>query len=151
MIILGINAYHPDSSACIVKDGQLVAAAEEERFIRIKHWAGFPRESIAYCLKEADIRLSDVDLQTDYLLNITELPEKKLMKIHSQMVVGSALNSLTRNKALQIILRPFFQFYWRLIKLNSSHIWWLRRATDLINWVIIKPIFQSVRKSQTRA
>ena len=41
-IIIGINAYHGDSSACLVKDGVLVAAAEEERFKRIKHWAGFP-------------------------------------------------------------------------------------------------------------
>ncbi|HET7086145.1 MAG TPA: carbamoyltransferase C-terminal domain-containing protein [Rhizomicrobium sp.] len=59
--ILGLNAYHGDSSACLIKDGQLVAAAEEERFRRIKHWAGFPTEAIRYCLDEAGIRLSDVD------------------------------------------------------------------------------------------
>ncbi len=58
--ILGINAYHGDSSACLVKDGVLIAAAEEERFRRIKHWAGFPSESIRYCLDEAGISLSDV-------------------------------------------------------------------------------------------
>ena len=58
--ILGINAYHGDSSACLLRDGELVAAAEEERFRRIKHWAGFPTESIRYCLAEAGIRLSDV-------------------------------------------------------------------------------------------
>jgi carbamoyltransferase len=61
MHILGINAYHPDSSACIIKDGELIAAVEEERFLRIKHWAGLPKESIKYCLKEADIGLEDVD------------------------------------------------------------------------------------------
>jgi len=44
MIILGLNAYHGDSSACIVIDGQLIAAAEEEHFRRIKHGAGFPTE-----------------------------------------------------------------------------------------------------------
>ncbi len=60
-IILGINAYHGDSSACILKGGQLVAAAEEERFNRVKHWAGFPAESIRYCLQAAGIELSDVD------------------------------------------------------------------------------------------
>lgn len=60
MNILGINAYHGDSSACLVKDGRLVAAAEEERFRRIKHWAGFPSEAIHYCLREAGIKLSDV-------------------------------------------------------------------------------------------
>jgi carbamoyltransferase len=59
-VILGVNAYHGDSAACIVVNGNLVAAAEEERFRRIKHWAGFPSESIRYCLKEARVRLSDV-------------------------------------------------------------------------------------------
>jgi carbamoyltransferase len=59
--ILGINAYHGDSSACLVKDGKLLSAAEEERFRRIKHWAGFPSEAIRYCLADAGIRLSDVE------------------------------------------------------------------------------------------
>ena len=60
--VLGINAYHGDASACLLKDGALVAAAEEERFRRIKHWAGFPVESIRYCLSEAGIGLGDVDV-----------------------------------------------------------------------------------------
>ena len=59
--ILGLNACHGDSSACLVKDGVLVAAVEEERFRRIKHWAGFPSDAIRYCLTEAGIRLGDVD------------------------------------------------------------------------------------------
>lgn len=61
MNILGINAYHGDSAACLVQDGRLVAAAEEERFRRIKHWAGFPSEAIRYCLEAGGIRLADVD------------------------------------------------------------------------------------------
>jgi carbamoyltransferase len=61
LIILGLNAFHGDSSACLVRDGQLVAAAEEERFRRLKHWAGFPSQSIAYCLAEAGVTLADVD------------------------------------------------------------------------------------------
>lgn len=60
MFILGVNAYHGDSSACLVRDGVLIAAAEEERFRRIKHWAGFPSEAIKYCLAEAGISLADV-------------------------------------------------------------------------------------------
>lgn len=60
MIILGINAFHGDSSASLFIDGHLIAAAEEERFKRIKHWAGFPIESIKYCLAEAGLALSDV-------------------------------------------------------------------------------------------
>lgn len=61
MIILGINAYHGDSSACLIRDGEIVAAAEEERFRRIKHWAGFPIEAIKYCLAEANISPHDID------------------------------------------------------------------------------------------
>jgi carbamoyltransferase len=61
MIILGLNAFHADASAALVRDGMLVAAAEEERFRRVKHWAGFPRRSISYCLDEAGLRLKDVD------------------------------------------------------------------------------------------
>src|SRR5579863_8448217 len=60
MVILGINAFHGDSSAAILVDGKLVAAAEEERFRRIKHWAGFPSQAIAYCLTEAKADLADV-------------------------------------------------------------------------------------------
>ena len=60
MIILGLNAFHGDSAAALVRDGKLVAAAEEERFRRVKHWAGFPSEAIAYCLREAGVALSDV-------------------------------------------------------------------------------------------
>ena len=59
--ILGLNSFHGDSSACLVRDGVLVAAAEEERFRRIKHWAGFPSLAIEYCLKEAGIELDAVD------------------------------------------------------------------------------------------
>jgi carbamoyltransferase len=61
MIILGLNAFHGDSSACLVVDGQLVAAAEEERFRRIKHWAGLPTESIRYCLDAGGISIEQVD------------------------------------------------------------------------------------------
>jgi carbamoyltransferase len=61
MIILGINAHHADASAAIVVDGKLVAAAEEERFRRIKHWAGFPSLAIEYCLAEAGVDINGVD------------------------------------------------------------------------------------------
>jgi len=61
MYILGINAYHAGSSACLIRDGQLVAAAESERFRRIKYWAGFPTEAINFCLKTAGINAADLD------------------------------------------------------------------------------------------
>ncbi len=61
MKILGLNAYHADSAACLFVDGKLVAAAEEERFRRIRHWAGLPTSAINYCLEEAGVRLEDID------------------------------------------------------------------------------------------
>lgn len=61
MYILGINAYHGDSSASIFKDGQFIAAIEEERIRRCKHWAGFPAEAIRFCLHEAGISLEELD------------------------------------------------------------------------------------------
>lgn len=64
MYILGINAYHGDSSACLLKDGKIINAIEEERIRRIKHWAGFPSEAIKFCLKDAGITIRDVDYIT---------------------------------------------------------------------------------------
>ena len=61
MFILGINAYHGDASAAIVHDGKLVAAAEEERFNRKKHCAGFPTLAIRYCLEAAGITAAELD------------------------------------------------------------------------------------------
>ena len=61
MNILGINAYHANASAALVCDGQLVAAAEEERFNRVKYAAGFPAAAIRYCLKAAGLTLKDLD------------------------------------------------------------------------------------------
>src|SRR5512139_578907 len=61
MHILGISAYYHDSAACIVRDGELIAAAQEERFTRKKHDDAFPAQAIAYCLKEAGIAPGEVD------------------------------------------------------------------------------------------
>jgi carbamoyltransferase len=60
-IVLGLNAFHADAAAALVVDGEVIAAAEEERFRRIKHWAGFPTESIKFVLEHAGFTLSDVD------------------------------------------------------------------------------------------
>ena len=58
--ILGISAFYHDSAACLIRDGEIVAAAQEERFTRKKHDAGFPREAITYCLSAGGISLSDL-------------------------------------------------------------------------------------------
>src|ERR1041384_6766260 len=75
MIILGVNAYHADSSAAIFRDGRMRAAIEEERFRRVKHWAGFPSKAIAFCLQEAGVTLDQVDYIT-----IGRDPGAKMMK-----------------------------------------------------------------------
>lgn len=61
MFILGISSYHPDASAAILKDGEIIAAVDEERLNRIKHSPGFPEHAIRYCLKKAGITLDGVD------------------------------------------------------------------------------------------
>jgi carbamoyltransferase len=61
MYILGISAYYHDSAACLLKDGKILAAVQEERFTRIKNDAAFPANSIKYCLEYADISLNQVD------------------------------------------------------------------------------------------
>jgi carbamoyltransferase len=61
MNILGINAYHGNASAAIVCDGRLVAAVEEERFNRVKYAAGFPAHAVRYCLREAGLKMEEID------------------------------------------------------------------------------------------
>ncbi len=59
--VLGLSAYYHDSAAALISDGEIIAAAQEERFTRKKHDAGFPSHAIKYCLEEAGIALADVD------------------------------------------------------------------------------------------
>ena len=61
MYILGISAFYHDSAACLLKNGEIIAAAQEERFTRKKHDAGFPHHAILYCLKEAGIASHEID------------------------------------------------------------------------------------------
>src|SRR5258705_6327483 len=64
--VLGISAFYHDSAAAIVRDGTIVAAAQEERFTRKKHDAGFPAHAIRYCVAEAEISFADIDFVTFY-------------------------------------------------------------------------------------
>jgi carbamoyltransferase len=66
MNILGISAFYHDSAACIVRDGEIVAAAQEERFTRKKHDAGFPKQALDYCLRESAIRPEELDYVAFY-------------------------------------------------------------------------------------
>src|SRR5215204_3171788 len=84
--ILGISAFYHDSAACLVQDGEIVAAAQEERFTRKKHDAVFPKHAISYCLRECDISVRDLDYVAFY-----EKPFLKFDRIlHSYLAYAPA-------------------------------------------------------------
>ena len=66
MHILGISAFYHDSAACLVSDGKIIAAAQEERFTRKKHDAAFPKNAVEFCLRQAGIQIGDVELVAFY-------------------------------------------------------------------------------------
>ena len=92
MIILGLNAYHGDSSACIYRNGELIAATEEERIRRQKHWAGLPTESIKFCLNEAGITLREVDHITISRDPKAKFGEKVRYALSNAFTLGSIRN-----------------------------------------------------------
>jgi carbamoyltransferase len=95
MNIIGLNAFHGDSSACLFIDGVMVSAVEEERFRRIKHWAGFPSESIRYCLDSNGLSLSDIDV-----IAINTDPKAARWKKVAFALSGKTSLSLVREKLL---------------------------------------------------
>jgi carbamoyltransferase len=107
MYILGINAYHADSSAAIFKDGLMIAATEEERFTRIKHWAGFPTLAIQFCLKEAGIGLADVDHITIGRDPNAKFGKKLLYLFKNPGSVKAALERRKNNKKVATLEEEF--------------------------------------------
>jgi carbamoyltransferase len=111
MYILGLNAFHGDSAACLVRDGVMLAACEEERFRRIKHWAGFPTEAIRYCLSEAKISIADVDhvaINQDATANIgKKLAFAVTKRPDLQMVMDRVRNKRERAGVADHIRREF--------------------------------------------
>ena len=80
-VILGISAFYHDSAACVIRDGKIIAAAQEERFTRKKHDAKFPHEAVAFCLKEGGLTVADIDYVSFYdkpLLKFERLVETYL-------------------------------------------------------------------------
>ena len=95
MNIIGLNAFHGDSSACLFINGEMVSAVEEERFRRIKHWAGFPSQSIAYCLSRHELSLGDIDV-----IAINTNPNAARWKKVAFALSGQASLSLIKEKIL---------------------------------------------------
>jgi carbamoyltransferase len=122
MYILGLNAYHPDSSAAIIKDGKLIAAAEEERFLRIKHWAGFPKEAIGYCLRQADIGLVDVNyiaLNRDPRANIYKKIAFTLLHNPSLALIQNRLSNIMKINVIKKTLCKEFNVSRRALKAKA--------------------------------
>lgn len=125
--ILGLNAYHPDSSACILKDGSLIAAVEEERFRRIKHWSGFPKEAIAYCLRYAGIGLEDLDyitLNRDPQVNLGRRVLSCIFKMRALFFLRDRIRNIFKIVNIKSILSREFLIPERNIKakvINVEH------------------------------
>lgn len=107
MIILGVNAFHGDSSACILKDGEVLVAIEEERIRRVKHWAGFPIEAIKYCLEDTGIKIEDVDfvaISRDPSANVLQKVKHILKnKISPKVILDRLANRKKVSSALDIL------------------------------------------------
>ena len=109
MYILGISAFYHDSAACLIHKGSIIAAAQEERFTRIKHDSRFPKNAISYCLKEAGIKADDIENVVKVLKSgsITQGPkivefEKKISKfVKSKYAV--AVSSCTAGLHLSLL------------------------------------------------
>jgi carbamoyltransferase len=111
MFILGINAYHGDSSAALVQDGNLIAAVEEERFTRIKHWAGFPAESIRYCLSEGGVDVHDLDHIAVSFNPRANISNKLLFTFRNRPDLKSILDRLKRQSKSLDIINEFGRVY----------------------------------------
>ncbi len=98
MYILGINAFHGDSSACLIKDGVVVCATEEERIRRIKHWAGFPSEAIKFCLNDEGITIDMIDHITISRNPKINLQKKILYIFKNPLSILSALQRFINSK-----------------------------------------------------
>jgi|TARA_B110001450_G_scaffold206699_1_gene196893 carbamoyltransferase len=119
MYILGLNAYHGDSSACIFFDGKIVAAIEEERLRRIKHWAGFPSEAIKFCLEECNISIKDIDhitLSRDPRANFGKKIKHTIKNNFSMSAVIDRLSNYGKIDSVKSILAKEFDIEVRDIK-----------------------------------
>src|ERR1700688_1624459 len=95
MHILGINAYHGNSSAAIVTGGRLIAPVEEERFNRVKYAAGFPSAAIRYCLDAAGITLAEVDH--------IAIPRNPWARLGTKLLYAMKMPSFARERAKVLV------------------------------------------------
>jgi len=108
MYILGISAYYHDSAACLIKDGQIVVAIEEERFTRVKHDNSFPYKAIEFCLKDQGLKPQDV--------NYTAYYEKPLLKF--ERILETFID--TYPFSLKSFLRGMPEWFGNKIKIETT-------------------------------
>ena len=99
MRALGISAFYHDSAAALIDDGKVVAAAQEERFTRKKHDAGFPRNAIGFCLAQAGLRMDDVDHVAFY--------DKPFLKFERLLETYLAFAPLSLTSTIPRAYRPY--------------------------------------------
>lgn len=100
MKILGISCFYHDAAACLVIDGKIVAAASEERFTRIKQDADFPKQSVAYCLKQSGLKASDLDFVAFY-----DKPFLKFERLLETYIATAPLGLSSFLKAMPVWLK----------------------------------------------
>jgi carbamoyltransferase len=127
--ILGIGAYYHDSAACIVSDGEIVAACQEERFVRKKHYAGFPVHAVTRCLREAGITYRDISHVTFY--------EKPLLKF--ERILETYLNFAPRGIKSFAMSMPMWLkeklYLSDLIRKELNAAFGLQKRSDRVDWV----------------
>lgn len=123
MYILGISAFYHDSAACLLKDGEIFAAAQEERFTRKKHDAGFPQHAIQYCLEEAGIAASQIDNVVFY-----EKPFVKFERLLETYFAFAPKGFISFSKAMPMWIKDkLFQKSALVKELNS-------KLDENVNW-----------------
>jgi carbamoyltransferase len=131
LYILGVNAYHGDASAAIIRDGQLIAAVEEERFNRKKHCAGFPAAAVRYCLEAANISVSELDhvgisrdpsahLHKKILFSITRLPHLSAL-IAARLANAAKVHDLREELARALDVSPQFRAKVHRVEHHRAH------------------------------
>ncbi len=120
MKILGLSCYYHDSAACLIEDGKIVAAAQEERFTRIKHDSNFPVHAVRYCLAEAGVSSEGVDAVAFY--------DKPILKFHR--ILETFFGVCPRG------LRPYMQ---ALPVWMKEKLWILPRIQDSLREIGVAP------------
>ncbi len=126
MKILGLNINHPDSSACLIVNGKILFAVEEERYSRIKHHSGFPLHSIKNCLEAGNININDIDyitINTNFFSNIFQKLKFSLKNLNSLKKLNklSLKNNITNNLKYYFNLKKKIKV--KFIDHHDSHLY----------------------------